>query len=119
MHRQALLLKQVDDEGVTFAWLLASLQQQQHLIHLPDRCSGALHQALPKEVMGFVDPGGIHKDQLGRFRGEDGSAGDCGWSWATGEVIATLSPTSWLTRVDFPTPPCLINATKPERNVLS
>ena len=35
--------------------------------------------------------------------------------WATGDVIATFSPTSWFTRVDLPTLGLPISAMKPER----
>jgi len=35
--------------------------------------------------------------------------------WGTGEVIATFSPTNWLSRVDLPTFGRPIRATKPER----
>ena len=71
LHRQGLLTQQLHDEGITPPWSLVSLQQQQHLIHLPNRGSGTANQPLPQEVMGLMNPRRIDQDQLSVIGGED------------------------------------------------
>ena len=73
LHRKTLLPQQVDDEGITTSRWLMPLQQQQHLIHLADGGTRALHQTFPQQMMRLMDPRGIHEDQLGCRGGEDGA----------------------------------------------
>jgi len=73
LHRKTLLPQQIDDEGITTPRRLMALQQQQHLIHLADGGTRALHQTFPQQMVRLMNPRGIHQDQL-RFRGgEDGA----------------------------------------------
>ena len=64
-------LEQLDDEAIPAAGGLAAIHEQKHLIDFTDGATGGLYEPLPQQVMGLVDPGGVHEHQLGRGRGED------------------------------------------------
>ena len=61
VHRRAAVLQQLHDEAIAPARRLAAIHQQQHHIHLADGTAGALHQALPQQVVGLVDARGVEQ----------------------------------------------------------
>lgn len=73
MDRGAAVLEEIHDVGIAASSLHGTVHEEENQIHFSDGLAGTLDQSLPQQVVGFVDPRSIHKNQLGLRKRQDPS----------------------------------------------